>query len=314
LSADSQQLGAEHPARISPSDLNCAFYLYPSEDAARAGAGLGGSGFWVSVRSNVVPEFWWLYAVSNRHVVHSHGASVIRANTKDGSRRIIDSEPTDWVEHPNGHDIAVLPMGEPHPDIELVSVVTGMFAERHDMYGRISVRDEVFMIGRFVNHEGRARNTPSARFGNISMFPDEPIYIDSKTPPQESFAVELRSTCGYSGSPVFVDVESPIKNFYGSVGKLSLLLGVHWGHIVEPWTVETKIIKKVMQAGLDHDEREVDQVSANTGMNGVVPAWRLKELLDLPRFKKVREAEENEELERRKTAPGANSDAASGDS
>jgi hypothetical protein len=86
------------------------------------------------------------------------------------------------------------------------------------------------------------------------------------------------------------------------------------GHIVEPWTVETKIIKKVMQAGLDHDEREVDQVSANTGMNGVVPAWRLKELLDLPRFKKVREAEENEELERRKTALGANSDAASGDS
>jgi hypothetical protein len=43
--------------------------------------------------------------------------------------------------------------------------------------------------------------------------------------------------------------------------------------------------------------------------------WRLKELLDLPQFKNVREAEENEELERRKTqAPGTNSDAANGDS
>jgi hypothetical protein len=111
-----------------------------------------------------------------------------------------------------------------------------------------------------------------------------------KTPPQESFAVELRSTCGYSGSPVFVSVESPIKNFSDSVGKLDLLLGVLWGHIVEPWTVETRIIKKVMQAGLGPDEREVDQVSANTGMNGVVPVWRLKELLDLPQFKNVREA------------------------
>jgi hypothetical protein len=70
-----------------------------------------------------------------------------------------------------------------------------------------------------------------------------------------------------------------------------------------------------MQAGLGPDEREVDQVSANTGMNGVVPVWRLKELLDLPQFKNVREAEENEELERRKTqAPGTNSDAANGDS
>jgi hypothetical protein len=66
--------------RIPPADLNCAFYLYPSEEAAKAGVKLGGSGFWVGIQSLVVQKLRWLYAVSNRHVVHSHGASVIRAN------------------------------------------------------------------------------------------------------------------------------------------------------------------------------------------------------------------------------------------
>jgi hypothetical protein len=35
------------------------------------------------------------------------------------------------------------------------------------------------------------------------------------------------------------------------------------------------------------NEREIDQVSANTGPNGVVPAWRLMELVDMPWFKDV---------------------------
>jgi hypothetical protein len=35
--------------RITPADMNCAFYLYPSEAAAKAGVKLGGSGFWVAV-------------------------------------------------------------------------------------------------------------------------------------------------------------------------------------------------------------------------------------------------------------------------
>jgi hypothetical protein len=266
--------------RIPSSDLNCAFYLYPSEAAARAGIKLGGSGFWVAIQSVAAPPLWWLYGVSNRHVVHNHGASVIRANAKDGGVRIITTEPTDWIEHPNHHDIAVYPMPD-LPDIEMAAVLTGMFAEEHDVKSQIvEVGNEVFMIGRFINHDGKVRNTPSARFGNVSMMPGEPIYVDAMTPPQESFAVELRSMCG------------------GSAFGPDLLLGVHWGHIIEPWTVQRKIVKKVMQAALAVDEIEINQVSANTGMNGVVPAWRLKELLDMPKLKDDRDRQEKAELER----------------
>ncbi len=289
--------------RIPPADLNCAFYLYPSEEAAKAGVKLGGSGFWVGIQSLVVQKLRWLYAVSNRHVVHSPGASVIRANAKDGGVKIIAAEPTDWVEHPNHHDIAILEIegDEISRHIEITHVLTGMFVSEDDVKSEaVEVGNEVYMIGRFINHDGKVRNTPSARFGNVSMMPGEPIYVDSKSPPQESFAVELRSTCGYSGSPVFVATENPARRFAGSVRGPDYLLGVHWGHIIEPWTVETKIVKKVMLAGLAPDEREIDQVSANTGMNGVVPAWRLKELLDMPRFKDDRDAAEAAELERLK--------------
>jgi hypothetical protein len=299
--------------RIPPSDLNCAFYLYPSEAAAKAGVKLGGSGFWVAVQSLKIPDFWWLYGVSNQHVVQRQGASVIRANAKDGGVKIIPAEPTDWIEHPNHHDIAILPAPGISAEIEMSAILPGMFVDENDIASRIvEVGNEVFMIGRFINHDGKVRNTPSARFGNLSMMPGDPIFVDVVTPPQESFAVELRSMCGYSGSPVLVSPENDAhRRFKGSAFGPDLLLGVHWGHIIEPWTVQTKIVKKVMQTALADDEVEVDQVSANTGMNGVVPAWRLKELLDMPRFKDVRDTEEKAELERiKREAPGAVLDAA----
>lgn len=294
-------------ARIPPQDLNCAFYLYPSLDAAKAGEKAGGSGFWISVMSMEVKYLWWNYAVSNAHVVHRQGASVIRANSKDGGVCFIEAEPTDWIEHPNGHDVAVLllnPNTIPQ-DIEALPVSQGMFVTQNDVrIELVGVGDEIYMIGRFVNHEGRVRNTPSARFGNISMLPGEPIYVDETTAPQESFAVELRSSCGYSGSPVFVRSEVGRNHRPSAMGP-DALLGVHWGNIIEPWQVETKIVK-TRQAALAPNEAEIDMVYANTGMNGVVPAWRLLELLNMPKVKGPRAKEENDEKERQKrTNPGA---------
>jgi hypothetical protein len=216
-------------------------------------------------------------------------------------RASIPTEPTDWTEHPKGHDVAVIPIPgvDQPPDMELAAVFTGMFVTQDDIRGEAAgVGDDVYMIGRFINHEGKARNTPSARFGNISMLPGEPIYVDSNTQPQESFAVELRSMCGYSGSPVFVTGHRVPRRFASSAFSPDAFLGVHWGHIIEPWTVESKIVKRGMQAALAPDEQEVNQVSANTGMNGVVPAWRLMEILDMSKFKSVRDAEEKAALEK----------------
>jgi hypothetical protein len=94
-------------------------------------------------------------------------------------------------------------------------------------------------------------------------------------------------------------------------GARQLFLGVHWGHIVEPWIVEKRIVKIAQQAGLRPGEKEIEQISANTGMNGVVPAWRLLEMLEHPRIKEIQRRDEEAELERRKrTSSGAKLDSA----
>jgi hypothetical protein len=138
--------------------------------------------------------------------------------------------------------------------------------------------DDVFMVGRFVNHEGRQRNTPSVRFGNISMLPDEPVAHQSNTPREQiSFAVEMRSIPGYSGSPVFVYLTSV--GFDGGISAgQHWLLGVDWGYI------------------RDHER-------ANTGMSGVVPAWCLLDLLNRQDLFKARQEEEAVAAQRDSESP-----------
>jgi hypothetical protein len=53
------------------------------------------------------------------------------------------------------------------------------------------------------------------------------------------------------------------------------LLGVEWGHIYE----KTPVLNKF---GVQQNHQYVLGAS---GMNGVVPAWRLKELLEMPALK-----------------------------
>ena len=280
------------------------------------GRKIGGSGFWIGVQSQKLDHFRWIYAVSNRHVVHRSGASTIRANSNDGHLVILEKEPTDWIEHPDGHDIAILPIvSREVPGLSHMFVPIPMFATpAHVMDQVIGVGDNVYMIGRFINHEGTTRNTPSVRFGNISMIPGEPIYVDAHTIPQVSFAVELRSMCGYSGSPVMVETGGYSKQPNGAwniTKTQDYLLGVHWGHIIEPWTVEKKIRRKATRAALTPNEQEVEEVSANTGMNGVVPAWHLLDLVNLPQLQQLRAKEEEEEMRRiSRTTPGAALDSA----
>jgi hypothetical protein len=132
------------------------------------------------------------------------------------------------------------------------------------------------MVGRFVNHEGRQRNTPTARFGNISMMPWEPVRNPLRGA-QESFLVETRSLGGYSGSPVFLHIlpytaRAGKEGYYmPEQGAGPWLLGVDWGHL--PITEEVKA--KNSNTELDEDLI----VESNSGQMGVVPAWKLRELL-----------------------------------
>lgn len=193
--------------RIRDDILDSVFYLYPTADAAERGESSGGTGFLVAIPSTTQPEFFsHLYAVTNSHVIREGKSPFIRLNTVEGSSGIWNLKGMDWVHHPDADDIAVCPIPFISPEFRAKFFPRSMFLTS-EVIEKFSIGpgDDVFLIGRHVNHEGKQRNLPSVRFGNISMMPLEPIR-NSRGLLQESFLVEARSIGGYSGSPVFVHI------------------------------------------------------------------------------------------------------------
>jgi hypothetical protein len=92
---------------------------------------------------------------------------------------------------------------------------------------------------------------------------------------QESFLVEARAISGFSGSPVFL----MLMRLYNRQGgnwppggrDVMSLLGIVWGYI-KNWEPVCDPRGKPLGDG--------SQVFHNTGMMGVVPAWKLQEILD----------------------------------
>lgn len=284
---------------IDQAYLECVVYIYKSEADAKAGEQFGGSGFLVSVPYNENPDRFAIYAITNNHVINGcRNTAAIRLNTVDGLTDVIKTNPADWMRHAEAADIRAIPLQLPHGQYKHGAVPVGTFLSRE--IARIlcvGPGDDAFMVGRFVNHEGKQRNTPSVRFGNISMMPHEPIR-DHYGIDQESFLVECRSIPGYSGSPVFLSPMVPAVKIRGRVDldsfwKLSphhpasgpWLLGVDWCHLpnYEP-IFDVQGGKKTEHKGM--------VAQSNTSMAGVIPAWLLRELLNEEDLVKQRDEED----------------------
>jgi hypothetical protein len=234
---------------LDQSVLNCSFYLYPSEETAEAGATLGGSGF-VVVVSEHYGKRGLLYAVTAGHVIGQ--ANTLRFNRKNGPPYFVTIPEHRWHRSLT-HDIAATSLfGVPSEELEifLMPLGLGLTRERAIEEG-ITVGDDVFIVGRFLGHDGRERNLPTARFGNIAMMPLQPIENRITGLAQESFLVEVRSVSGYSGSPVFMYREK-------AFGPSTRLLGTVWGHI---------------------EHFRDNPHGFQSGMVGVTPSWALIDLL-----------------------------------
>jgi hypothetical protein len=263
--------------RIPDEYLDCVLYLYPSEADADAGTRTGGSGFWVGVP--ISSKAWAIYAVTNKHIIQN-GNSVVRLSTQDGRKAFFPTVERDWVFHSDGDDLAIY---SPSLEHNLANCrLNFVRRERVVDYGRFRVMDvgpgdDVFAVGRFINHEGRQRNLPTARFGCIGQMPWEPIQQDTGFM-QESFLVEARSIGGYSGSPVFLhsaNFRFGARQIISGPTRGPWLLGVNWGHIND-WGPVCDASGRPVNPGRPRDM----QVRTNTGMMAVVPAWKLAELLD----------------------------------
>ncbi len=300
--------------RIPPQVLYSTFYLYPSVKAAKAGDKFGGTGFFVAYPTGIPEAPSLLYAVTNWHVAVRDGCSVMRVNTLHGGPDIFDFDPADWEFPPGGPDMAVIPhlkLGVRESVHQIVALELGLLLTRLDVVNlEINPGEDIFMIGRFVDHDGAASNVASARFGNLSVMPQEMLQPTGGR--FESFILDVHSRTGYSGSPVFVyrtfgsdlttDVINPAElNILGSMTARPFdhfikLLGLHWGQFPEQWEVKNKEKSRAEAVLEQGDERYIEGMS---GMTLAIPAWNIRTFLDMPKLRDERNEAINQILRAR---------------
>jgi hypothetical protein len=299
--------------RIPQKILDSVVYLYPSEEDARAGTNFGGSGFlvsWMFEGTNMA----LLYAITNWHVA-CQGSPVVRVNTIDGDCDVFAFDETEWEFDPR-YDIAVHPLTL-REDFHKYSVVDlrGLLRPETARDARIGPGDDVFMVGRFMDHDGGKANLPAVRFGNISIDPTPIVQPNGVAAP--SYCLDLHSRSGYSGSPVFVyrtpgfDLDdqlqpAPNQKLLLAGVNLFMLLGIHYAQFPELWEVSEsgKLLNQSSREPLLTDGKYIRGLS---GMTCVLPAWTIAEVLNMPRIKAHRDTVEQEARKRAASTPIAES-------
>ncbi len=289
--------------RIADEHLESVFYLYPDYAAAEAGIQAGGCGFFLNWPFERDTQNH-LYAVTNKHLI-TQGNWTLRVNVGADKAIPVDTTEPYWFVHPDGDDLAVMLVEFPFtftckavkPEILLTPEIVREHA--------IGIGEDVYTVGRFVNHDGKQKNNPVARFGTIAQMPIEPI-LQQDGHLQESFLCECKSVSGYSGSSVFVDIppwsRRPGKAGISSVPGGVWLMGVNWGHLNDWKPVCDPVGRPMATPSM--------KVGLNSGMMGVVPAWKLKEMLEHPAL--INQRRRREENVLGKGPPIASSDSASG--
>jgi len=281
-------------SRIPDAILDCTLYLYDSEQSARDGVHWGGTGFLVGLESVKHKNMWWIYAVTNNQVIRD-GFPVIRLNKREAGRghetEILNLSASNWTPHPEGDDLAICPVDVFGKRIKFQFLdVRNYFVARNEMpFHNLGPGDDVYMVGRLV-YRSVQRNLPVVHTGVITMMPLEPLKRDDGFL-QESFIVECRSIGGFSGSPVFVrcrrdelpDISFPLPGAPSDYRQW--LLGINWCHLPAQ-------LEDVYSINGDELDETPYQARSNSGFAGVIPAWKLRDLIDGDVARAMREADE----------------------
>ncbi len=253
--------------RINDTIQKSVVFLFPSEDAALKNEKAGGTGFIVDIKSDDSQPSKY-YLVTSSHVAIMHRNNTVRINTKQNGIEFLQINDLDWTSHPHGDDIAICKIDK-KTNWDLKALVWKDLAATSPRIKElnIGVGDEIFMIGRFVAHNGINYNQPLARFGNIAMMPGNPV-MDGRKLEVEAFLGEMRSISGFSGSPVFVYLapgayrgNKTMMPFYSeTIG----LIGIDTGHLeMKGKTSESNLI-----------------TLQNSGVTIISPIWKIKETIE----------------------------------
>ncbi len=252
-------------ARLPDWALKHAIYLYKDDTAANTNSVLGASGFLVGVRfrEKLDPIKSHVYAVTNAHCVDGYPA--IRVNAASGGINPINLPHFTW-EKDSKNDLAIAYIGTEIAkwDVNMPMYPEDILTAKTAADLNIGLGSDIFMATRLLGHEGEDINLPILRFGTIARMDAVPVYhkkltVDKSKPfMQESIFMECRSVPGHSGSAVIAIVgglsemrgDDPLEK-----SEKFKVLGITWCYFP-------------------------DANGTNTGIAGVVPAWKLIDILE----------------------------------
>ena len=148
--------------------------------------------------------------VTARHVlelIQGTDEILIRANTHDGTAKIINTERRWWFSPLENIDLAFCP-GRFSPDLYDILHVSmdNILTETSIRELQFSLGDDVFICGMYLSRIGETRNLPIVRTGTIAAMPSEMVRTSYGY--HHVYLIEARSTGGLSGSPVFAQISS----------------------------------------------------------------------------------------------------------
>lgn len=242
----------------------------------------------------------FIYTVTNRHVATAEGVDPslllpvvlieVNLSNSNGGSAIYQDEialtaTTHWY-YPSDVtiDLAILPT-VPKPELfDVQGIPVSFFATDDVMKSeRVGIGDSVFFIGFFSQFPGKERLEPVYRHGEIAMMPVDTIEMSDgpggKIKTQEHlYLADAHAFHGNSGSPLFVQIGG-FRNGTMSLGSFPYrLIGVVNGFIPERSDVQ------VTGAATLESSNE-----PNSGILTFVPTQELKDLLDSPKLKKLRD-------------------------
>lgn len=141
---------------------------------------------------------------------------------------------------------------------------------------RVAEGDNIYFIGLLAQFYGTKRNTPVVRRGTLALMTDEDL--QTETGPQKAFIAELQSWPGNSGSPVFLTLGG-MRNGSMMLGEDFKFLGILLGDFMN---------KRLFDVAGQH---AVINDASNIGISYVVPATKIKEILDSKEARSYRDAE-----------------------
>lgn len=239
----------------------------------------------------------FLYAVTARHVVEGTrslseraGQPYLKLNYASGASSYRVDLPSEawWTEGGADVDVALARVTFSVAGLNFYAFSSSEFMGPNYEVGPEHMKplgegDDLFFVGLFLAHPGIERVLPIVRFGNVALMPHEKVYavLDPAHPnnptPIDAFLAEARSWGGQSGSPV-VFFHTPFR--YGALtpsGELyARLVGFVQGHIDVP--------QRVRAGGYD-----LGEVNVNAGIAIVIPADKIRQMLEIPGVVEERE-------------------------